>query len=72
MIFLVCLLLCCVSVVWHDYASKECRRRLAEAYALNKKLNGIVGDEDLKKLKRNLEKEENQEATKRQRRKKIG
>ncbi|KAH0734507.1 hypothetical protein KY285_010214 [Solanum tuberosum] len=29
-------------VVSHDSASKECKMRLGEAYALNKKLNGLV------------------------------
>ncbi|KAL3511853.1 hypothetical protein ACH5RR_024570 [Cinchona calisaya] len=42
-------------VVSHDSASKECRRRLAEAYELNKKLNGMVNEEDLRKLRRKLE-----------------
>lgn len=31
-------------VVMHDEASKECKRRMGEAYALNKKMNGEIGD----------------------------
>ncbi|XP_075663788.1 (6-4)DNA photolyase isoform X2 [Castanea sativa] len=42
-------------VVPHDSASKESRRKMAEAYSLNKKLNGKVSEEDLKKLRRKLE-----------------
>ncbi|KAI5660527.1 hypothetical protein M9H77_29320 [Catharanthus roseus] len=49
-------------VVSHDSASKECRRRLAEAYELNKKLKGVVSTEDLKTLKRKLEEGKNQES----------
>nr|XP_016448125.1 PREDICTED: (6-4)DNA photolyase-like [Nicotiana tabacum] len=39
-------------VVSHDSASKECRMRLGEAYELNKKLNGLVSEEHLNKLRR--------------------
>ncbi|KAK7836612.1 kinesin-like protein kin-7c [Quercus suber] len=42
-------------VVPHDSASKESRRKMAEAYSLNQKLNGKVSEEDLKKLRRKLE-----------------
>ena len=38
-------------MVPHDFASKECRRKMAEAYALNHKLNSKVSEEDLKKIK---------------------
>ncbi|KAL0719411.1 hypothetical protein Bca4012_068735 [Brassica carinata] len=31
-------------MVMHDEASKECKRRMGEAYALNKKMNGEIGD----------------------------
>ncbi|WCJ40620.1 Cryptochrome-1 [Euphorbia peplus] len=48
-------------VVSHDSASKECKRKLGEAYALNKKLNSNVREEDLKNLKRKLEQNHNQE-----------
>ncbi|OMO54266.1 Cytochrome c oxidase, subunit Vb [Corchorus capsularis] len=41
-------------VVSHDSAIKECRRKMGEAYALNKKLNGLVSEEDLKSLRRKL------------------
>lgn len=59
-----------VSVVYHDSASKECRMKLAEAYALNQKLNGLVGDEDLKNLRRKLTGDQNQQPeSKRQRQK---
>lgn len=43
------------SVVCHDSASKECRRKMGEAYALNQRLNGSVSDQDLKNLRRKLE-----------------
>lgn len=42
-------------VVSHESASKDCRQRVGEAYELNKKLNGMVSDEDLSELKRKLE-----------------
>lgn len=47
-----------VAVVSHDSASKECRQRLGEAYELNKKLNGMVRDEDLNELKRRVEEQD--------------
>lgn len=50
-----------VAVVSHDSASKECRRRLAEAYELNRKLNGAVSEDDLKKLRRKLDEDKRQE-----------
>ncbi|KAJ4718316.1 (6-4)DNA photolyase [Melia azedarach] len=49
-------------VVSHDSASKECRRKMGEAYALNQRLNGQVSEDDLKTLRRKLEGEENQES----------
>lgn len=61
------------SVVLHDSASKECKRQLAEAYALNKELNGLVSDEDLHRLRRKLEEDQNHDIkAKRQRQKLIG
>ncbi|RDX85811.1 (6-4)DNA photolyase [Mucuna pruriens] len=48
-------------VVSHDSASKECRRKMGEAYALNKELNGLVSEDDLKKLRRKLDESEGQE-----------
>ncbi|XP_052183111.1 (6-4)DNA photolyase isoform X2 [Diospyros lotus] len=42
-------------VVSHDTASKDCKRKLAEAYELNKKLNGSVSEQDLKFLRRKFE-----------------
>lgn len=44
-------------VVSHESASKECLMRLGEAYALNKKLNGWVSEEELNELKRKVDKE---------------
>ncbi|KAI3766713.1 hypothetical protein L2E82_16783 [Cichorium intybus] len=41
-------------VICHDDASKECKRKLAAAYELNKKMNGVVSDEDMKRLRRKL------------------
>lgn len=49
-------------MVSHDSASKECRRRIAEAYDLNKKLNGVVSEEDVKVLKRKLEEDESKQS----------
>nr|KYP54012.1 Cryptochrome-1 [Cajanus cajan] len=49
-----------MSVVSHDSASKECRRKMGEAYALNKELNGLVSEDDLKKLRRKLDESERQ------------
>lgn len=59
-------------MVCHDFASKECRRRIAEAYDLNKKLNGVVSEEDLKILKRKLEDQSQQSEPKRLKQKLIG
>jgi hypothetical protein len=62
-----------VSVVPHDSESKECRRKMAEAYTLNQKLKGMVSEEDLKNLRRKLEEFPEQEAkTKRIRQKLVG
>ncbi|XP_062153983.1 (6-4)DNA photolyase [Alnus glutinosa] len=60
-------------VVPHDSESKECRRKMAEAYTLNQKLKGMVSEEDLKNLRRKLEEYPEQEAkTKRIRQKLVG
>ncbi|KAG2379788.1 (6-4)DNA photolyase [Vigna angularis] len=51
-------------IIGKDYpipASKECRRKMGEAYALNKELNGLVGEDDLKNLRRKLDESERQE-----------
>ncbi|KAH9666515.1 (6-4)DNA photolyase [Citrus sinensis] len=58
-------------VVSHDSASKECKRKLGEAYALNQKLNGQVSEDDLKNLRRKFEGEENQESGRRQKQKRL-
>ncbi|KAJ8640574.1 hypothetical protein MRB53_017268 [Persea americana] len=42
-------------VVAHDSASKECRRKMGAAYALNHTMDGSVGEEDLRSLRRKLE-----------------
>lgn len=56
------------SVVSHDIATKECRRKMAEAYELNKRLNGLISEEDLENLKRNSEEQQSQKVqTKRKR-----
>ncbi|KAH9607866.1 hypothetical protein KSS87_000002 [Heliosperma pusillum] len=49
-------------LVPHDSASKECKRKLAEAYALNRNKNGIVSEEDLRSLRRKLEEGVNEES----------
>ncbi|KAM1060515.1 hypothetical protein FF1_025069 [Malus domestica] len=59
-------------VVAHDSASKECKRRMAEAYALNQKLTGLVSEEDLRNLRRKLEKDEKPEVKNKRQRKLIG
>ncbi|KAJ4959065.1 hypothetical protein NE237_026176 [Protea cynaroides] len=47
-------------VVAHDTASKECKRRIAEAYELNRKMDGSVSEEDLRSLRRKLEGDQHQ------------
>ncbi|WJX42806.1 (6-4)DNA photolyase [Trifolium repens] len=42
-------------VVSHYSASKECKRKMGEAYALNKELNGLVSEDDLRNLRRKLD-----------------
>lgn len=49
-------------MVSHDSASKECRRRIAEAYDLNKMLDGVVSEEDLNILKRKLEEDQSKQS----------
>ncbi|KAJ1429111.1 Rossmann-like alpha/beta/alpha sandwich fold [Sesbania bispinosa] len=62
-----------LKVVSHDSASKECRRKMGEAYALNKELNGLVSKDDLKNLRRKLDEGEEQEVkAKRSRKHPIG
>ncbi|XWS11845.1 hypothetical protein CRYUN_Cryun37aG0036000 [Craigia yunnanensis] len=58
-------------VVSHDSASKECRRKMGEAYALNQKLKGLVSEEDLKNLRRKLDEDEDQEAKPKSQRQKL-
>jgi len=58
-------------VVAHDSASKECKRKLAEAYALNRKLNGSVNEDDLRNLRRKLEEDQNPEGTERRQKQKL-
>ncbi|XP_021848229.1 (6-4)DNA photolyase [Spinacia oleracea] len=60
-------------VVAHDTASKECKRKLAEAYALNRLSNGSVSEDDLTKLRRKLEEDQQtpKQAVKRQKQKLI-
>ncbi|XP_050235165.1 (6-4)DNA photolyase [Mercurialis annua] len=48
-------------VVAHDTASKGCKRKLAESYALNQKLNGKLTEEDMRNLRRKLEKDQDEE-----------
>lgn len=60
-------------MVAHDTASKECKRKLAEAYALNRLSNGSVSEDDLTKLRRKLEEDQQtpKQAVKRQKQKLI-
>ncbi|XP_010487391.1 PREDICTED: (6-4)DNA photolyase-like [Camelina sativa] len=51
-------------MVLHDTASKECKRKMGETYALNKKKEGKVDDEDLKNLRRKLQEDGHEEPTK--------
>lgn len=48
-------------MISHDSASKDCKRKLAEAYALNQQLNGQLSEADLVNLKRKLEQDQDQE-----------
>lgn len=57
-------------VVAHDSASKECKRKLAEAYALNRKLNGSLSEDDLRNFRRKLEEDQNQEGPERRQKQK--
>ncbi|KAL2926258.1 (6-4)DNA photolyase [Bienertia sinuspersici] len=50
-------------VVSHDSASKECKRKMAEAYKLNRETNGFVSEDDLRKLRQKLEEDQTQEPT---------
>ncbi|XP_058112642.1 (6-4)DNA photolyase isoform X2 [Magnolia sinica] len=45
-------------VVDHDKASKECRRKMGAAYALNRTTDGLVSENDLNGLRRKLEEDE--------------
>lgn len=51
-----------ISVVSHDSASKDCKRKMAEAYALNQKQNGVVSEDELNSLRRKLDEDQNQDA----------
>ncbi|XP_059640492.1 (6-4)DNA photolyase isoform X3 [Cornus florida] len=60
-------------VVSHDTASKECKRNLAEAYELNRKLSGLVSEEELKNLRKKSDEDQIRETkSKRQKQKLIG
>ncbi|KAK9923226.1 hypothetical protein M0R45_031655 [Rubus argutus] len=59
-------------VVYHDSASKECKRKMAEAYALNKKLTGLVSEDDLINLRRKLEEDQKPEVKNKRQRKLMG
>ncbi|KAL2926249.1 (6-4)DNA photolyase [Bienertia sinuspersici] len=50
-------------VVSHDSASKECKRKMAEAYKLNRETYGFVSEDDLRKLRQKLEEDQTQEPT---------
>ncbi|GMI86119.1 UV REPAIR DEFECTIVE 3 [Hibiscus trionum] len=59
-------------VVSHDTASKECKKKMGEAYALNQRLNGVVSEEDLRKLRRKSDEvDEEQEPKPRRLRQKL-
>ncbi|XP_076946014.1 (6-4)DNA photolyase-like [Bidens hawaiensis] len=42
-------------IISHENASKECKRKMAAAYELNKKQNGVVSEEDLHNLRTQVE-----------------
>lgn len=65
------LILTFIPVVFHESASKECKRKLAEAYALNHKLNGSVSEQDLFNLRRKLEEDESQKSKSRNLKQKL-
>lgn len=56
-------------MVYHDSASKECKKKMAEAYALNQKLTGLVSEEDLINLRRKLEEDQKPEVKNKRQRK---
>lgn len=58
-------------MVLHDSASKECKRKMGETYAMNKKMNGNMGDKDLRDLRRKLQKDEHEESKIRNQRPKL-
>ncbi|XP_077211292.1 DNA photolyase family protein isoform X1 [Tasmannia lanceolata] len=58
-------------VVQHDPASKECRRKMGEAYGLNRVKDGLVSEEDLKSLKRKLEEDVNRNSEIRSQKQKL-
>lgn len=47
-------------VVDHAFASKDCKRKMGEAYELNRRMNGEVKEVDLKELRRKLEADQHQ------------
>ncbi|KAF5175561.1 (6-4)DNA photolyase [Thalictrum thalictroides] len=47
-------------VVDHAFASKDCKRKMGEAYELNRRMNGLVREEDLKGLRRKFEEDQGQ------------
>nr|DAD44841.1 TPA_asm: hypothetical protein HUJ06_003071 [Nelumbo nucifera] len=58
-------------VVAHDSASKECKMKIAEAYELNRKMNGLVSEEDLKGLRRKFEEDQHQVSKSRRQKQKL-
>ncbi|KAF6164526.1 hypothetical protein GIB67_025352 [Kingdonia uniflora] len=58
-------------VVDHNIASKECKKKMGEAYALNRANNGLVGEEDLKGLRRKLEDDQHQDSKSRTQKQKL-
>ena len=60
-----------VSVVSHDSASKECKKRMGGAYELNRKSDGSVSEEALNVLRTRFEEDQKQDVKGKKRQKTI-
>ncbi|PIA65488.1 hypothetical protein AQUCO_00100768v1 [Aquilegia coerulea] len=58
-------------VVDHAFASKDCKRKMGEAYELNRRMNGLVREEDLKGLRRKFEEDQDQSLKSRSQKQKL-
>ncbi|KAF9612630.1 hypothetical protein IFM89_003072 [Coptis chinensis] len=58
-------------VVDHDVVMKDCKRKMGEAYELNRRMDGLVREEDLKGLRRKFEEDQHQSLTVRTQKQKL-